>query len=544
MPMRTRFKKLFPLIASLLLASCASGGSASSSSKSSESQVSSEAPVSSQTSSSGATTSSASSSSSSSGAIKETRELDFYSINDYHGQINQDSYFPGIEVLGTYLKQKKNQEDAILINSGDMFQGSLESNYNRGALLTDVMNDIQFDCFSLGNHEFDWGLQAIRDNKARKSPNGYQTPFLSANLYDYDEKVHQNDLAQEYVVKEAENGLRIGIIGAIGENQITSISSQLVETISFADPTPIVKTLSDKLRNEEKCDVVVLSLHAPQSVVLGKGITSISPNSNKRYVDLVFCAHTHTFESTTENGVLFTQNDDKGEDLSHVKLTVSPDGEVDSTLYTVSQTDMENAVTTIDPSIASLVSTYSKETDAIGGEVLGQVTGYFAAKQEAANMMAESILEEAVKEGYDVSLAMANTARSGLSAGALTYSDLFTAFPFDNEIYIVEVSGEDLINEAGYNNIARRQAKKFVASETYRIAAIDYLVLHQNSDRQYDYFPSAKIVGKLKEGDSTLLYREILAAYLRNGGSLSSSSYASSSSRHNIASLTSDVTLS
>ncbi len=554
---KTRFKALWPLLTSLLLSSCALnwGGTSSSSfssysqsaeassSNSGESSQSQNSQSSSSSSNSSESSQSEDSQSSSSSVIKQTRELDFYAINDFHGQILEDSYFPGIETLGTYLKQKKQQPNTFLINSGDMFQGSLESNYNRGHLLTDIMNDIQFDCFSLGNHEFDWGLQAIRDNKARKSPNGYQTPFLSANLYDYEGNVQQSDLSQEYVVKEADNGLRVGIIGAIGKNQITSISSQLVEDLSFLDPAPIVQSISDKLRQEENCDVVVLSLHASQSTALGRGITSISPNSGKRYVDLVFCAHTHKFESTYENGVLFTQNDDKGENLSRVKLTVSPEGEVGSTLYTVSQVDMQNEVTSFDSSIASLVSSYGEVTEAIGAEVLGEVDGYFNSGKEAANMMAESLLLEAESEGYDVDLAMANTARTSLSSGSLTYSGLFSAFPFDNEIYIADVSGEDLINEAKYNNIARRRSQKFVSSETYRIAVIDYLVLHQNSNREYDYFPSAKIVGKLKEGDSPLLYREILAGYIRDGGSLSSSSYSSSLSRYNVASLTSDVTL-
>lgn len=535
---KSRLKKFLPLLVSLVLASCAIAEQNDSSSSSSSNQASE-----SSASSSGISSASSDSKGPSSSKVNEPRELDFYSINDFHGQILADSYFPGIEVLGSYLKEKKQNPNTFLINSGDMFQGSLESNYNRGHLLTDVMNDIQFDCFSLGNHEFDWGLQAIRDNKSRKSPSGYQTPFLSANLYDYDGNVQQSDLAQEYVVKEADNGLRIGIIGAIGQNQITSISSQFVEDVSFLDPTPVVQSLSDKLRKEAGCDVVVLSLHAAQSAVLGGGITSISPISSKRYVDLVFCAHTHKFENTYENGVLFTQNDDKGENLSHVKLTVSPDGEVSSTLYSVSETDMQEEVSEVDSSISSLVASYAEVTDAIGEEVLGQVDGYFSSGREAANMMAESILQEAQNEGFDVDLAMANTARTSLTSGKLTYSDLFSAFPFDNEIYVVEVSGADLINEASYNNIARSRAEKFVASGTYKIAAIDYLVLHQNSARQYDYFPSAKVLGKLKEGDTPLLYREILADYIRDGGSLSSSSYSSSLTRHNVASLTSDVKL-
>ncbi|MCI5940579.1 metallophosphoesterase [bacterium] len=470
-----------------------------------------------------------------SSSVMESRALDVYAINDFHGQVKEEDGYPGIEILGSYLKQKKEKEGALLISSGDMFQGSLESNYNRGHLLTDVMNAAHFDAFSLGNHEFDWGKQAIRDNKSRKGKDGYQTPFLSANLYDFTGtapgKIQQSDLGGEYAVTIADNGLKVGIIGTIGSAQITSVSSQNVADLTFKDPVPIICSLSDKLRTEENCDVVIVSHHGPQSGLLGQNITSVSSVSNKRYVDLVLCAHTHTHENTFENGVLFTQNNDKGEDLSHVYLTVEPNGDVKAKLETIYPDSMKESE--IDSEIHELVSSYAEATDPIGKEVLGTVRGSFGNKLEAPNLMAGAVLNEALDRGFEVDLAMVNVARKGLDSGTLTYSALFESFPFDNEIYILEASGSDIINEARHNYVARNREAAFSTNGTYKIAVIDYVALHQNLQRVYDYFPSGSVLGTLKDGGTPRLYREILADAIRNGASLNSTEYTFSNPRYN-----------
>lgn len=483
---------------------------------------------------------------SASSSVMEPRTLELYAINDFHGQIKKEGRYPGIEILASYMKKQKEEKGAFLISSGDMFQGSLESNYNRGNMLTDVMNNAHFDAFSLGNHEFDWGKQAIINNKMRKGEDGYQTPFLSANLYDFDGNeagdIQQSDLGGEYVVKVADNGLKVGIIGTIGSAQITSITSQYVSDLAFKDPEPIIKRLSDKLRTEEGCDLVIVSHHAAQDTLLGGGVTSISPLSHKRYVDLVLCAHTHTLESKKENGVLFTQNDDKGENLSHVTLNVAPNGDVSAELETVSASKMES-LSIIDPEIQNIVSSYDAITRPIGEEALGNVTGTFQSSQEAPNLMASAILDRALSDGYEVDLAMVNVARTSIYSGSLTYSGLFAAFPFDNEIYIIEATGSDILNEARYNYIARNRGGSFSESGVYRVAVIDYVALHQNIYRVYDYFPSASIVGVLKDGDSPRLYREILADGIRGGMSLNSSDYTFSAPRYNRGNLRSTVLL-
>ena len=477
--------------------------------------------------------------------------LEIYAINDFHGQVNAEGNFPGIKALGTYFKDKGKEENTLLISSGDMFQGSIESNYNSGHLLADVMNDCRFDALSLGNHEFDWGLEAIKENKKRVSSSGYQTPYLCANLYDYDGEsegsVQQSEYGGEYVIREESNGIRVGIIGAIGKAQITSIESSRVASVCFKDPVSIVKGLSDELRTEKGCDVVILSYHASQSALLNTGVTSVSSVSGKRYVDLVLCAHTHKFESTTENGVLFTQNDDKGENASHVTLTLGEDGEVTSSLQTISSSDMASYASSsgYDESISSLVATYGEESEAAASETLGTLSGSFYSSEQLPNLVSEAILEEANKT-YAVDLAMTNSARTTLKSGTLTYGGLFAALPFDNEIYVMKVTGDCLFKNASSNYFARAKEEAFSSSSsvTYTVAVIDYLATHQNSARAYDKFPGAEILGTLSdEAGKSRIYRDIASDYIKAQKTVRATDYSSSADRHSYSLLSSAVSL-
>ena len=129
--------------------------------------------------------------------VIEDKFVDLYAINDFHGSVNENGNERGILKVGTYLKQKRKQDNTLVLSSGDMWQGSIESNYNRGELLTYVMNNVGFDCFTLGNHEFDWGVSVIKDNKQLVS----YTKFLGANIYNYPNTSVKSDLADNYKIR-------------------------------------------------------------------------------------------------------------------------------------------------------------------------------------------------------------------------------------------------------------------------------------------------------------------------------------------------------
>ncbi len=473
--------------------------------------------------------------------------ITFYAINDFHGAVKQSSSNkePGILSLGTFLKGKGEEENTVLINSGDMFQGAIESNYNNGRLLVDCMNEIEFDCFTLGNHEFDWGLRILKENKLRRAEtDGYQVPWLAANIYNYDNEakaegtIQQSDLGDFYTIKTLENGLKLGIIGMIGFNQWTSITSWYVDDVVFKDPAPLVKSLSDELRTQKGCDIVALDIHADQDDVIDTGITAVSPVSKEKYVDIVFCAHSHQKETTTKNGVLFTQNEAYGRNISQVTMTVDKDKNVTSSkLKTLDYFDVINSVgKNYDPNLKQLVDTYGAESSAAGNEVLGTMEGgYMDRYSNLPNMLAEAMLQEAEREGYSPALAMVNNCRKNIDQGPITYSDVYEAVPFDNEVWVINCDGADILKEAGYdtNLIARAENNAIVSGRTYQIAIIDYLAFHKSTKRVYDYFPSISLVGVLGAEGKDAHYRHILADYIREQGTIRYNDYSSSSWRHN-----------
>ncbi len=483
------------------------------------------------------------------------KSLQIYAINDFHGSVIANQNEAGIVKVGSFLKVKKEEEDAVLLNSGDLWQGSIESNLNHGELLTDCMNEIGFDAFTLGNHEFDWGADYIQRNRQRKSKDNYQTPFLAANIYNYDidNKIALDyaNLGNEYTIKTMDNGLKVGIIGVIGKDQITSISSQYADNYTFKDPTPIIKNLSDKLRVEQEVDVVLLDCHTNQESIketseLGEdasGITSISTISNKRYVDAVFCAHSHYDETDYVNGVPFIQGSCNGKLISSVTLSVATNGNV-----TCEQYDNLNAssiaISKEDPTLRNLVDTYKENSDAVGKEVLGKISGSLNKSSTLVNLVCAAMASFAEQNHIDIDYAIANTGRANLSAGNVTYAQLYKALPFDNQIYILEVDGSDIRNELQYGNCMYRVNPNLLSNNRrYTIAVLDYLALHRNTNRDYNYFRSMTIIDFYKKtGYEIYNYRDLTADYLRQfNNTIDTSLFDSSNPHHDISKLTTVV---
>ncbi len=474
--------------------------------------------------------------------------INLYSINDFHGAIVQNQYSEemGLLSLGTFLKNEGKKENTLLISSGDMFQGSLESNWNKGRFLTDAMDIIGFDAFTLGNHEFDWGQENLAALAARNEYS-YKTPWLSSNVYKWDDvtKSATNERVDKfgdlYSTKVLENGLKIGFVGAIGSDQWTSITSNNVNDITFADPISIVKEVSDTLKAKEKCDLVFLTYHGAQDQILGQGLTDVSPVSKKKYVDTVFCGHTHTSETATENGVVFTQNNSNGRNVSKITLTIDSNKNVAKSIRRV--LSWENIVTEIgsdyDKELEDCYNEYVSETETVGSEVLGKLDGDFGS--DFANLVADAMLEESLNEGYDPVVAITNSVRAYPEEGNMTYANLMKSVPFENKIVICKVKGSEIKKETSYNTQYIAKNPNFtgtiVNTKTYVIACIDYLAYHMNTNHEYNYFPSFQKIDELKKDGQAYEYREITADYIRSKKTVSALSYSSSNSKFDKSSL-------
>ena len=167
------------------------------------------------------------SSSTSSGEYEKVVPLKFAGFNDFHGAIEETGNSVGLSKLVTYIKQKKS-EGAIICNSGDMWQETFLSSECKGTIISKAFKEAGVDVNTLGNHDFDWSVDAIRLNE---SIEGFNEEMLGANIVNYPKTTStwtKSDLGKEYKTFVYNQGLpneiKVGVVEVIGKDQITSIT--------------------------------------------------------------------------------------------------------------------------------------------------------------------------------------------------------------------------------------------------------------------------------------------------------------------------------
>ena len=214
--------------------------------------------------------------------------IDIYTLNDFHGALFPNRDEPGIARLGCYLLEKRREDPdrTVILSSGDMFQGTAVSNLSRGEVVVAAMNLIGFDAMTIGNHEFDWGVPALRRFCDGDEGNGEASfPFLAANI----RLKASGELvpwARPYMVIAKENA-RVGVIGVIGEDLINDILGSLISDYEFTDMLAAIAEYSKVLREKEGCGIVIVAAHA-DTMAMNERIAAAG-------ADAIVNGHTHNY---------------------------------------------------------------------------------------------------------------------------------------------------------------------------------------------------------------------------------------------------------
>ena len=484
--------------------------------------------------------------------IDESFDFTIVSSNDIHGQIDPENQYvngsgrAGVVKYFSYAKHiKDTEENVFLFDQGDTFQGNIYSNTTRGFLITDLMNYLKYDAKCLGNHDFDWGLEPIKDNKARDYE-GYTTPTLCANVYDYNFKTkkagttHQDDLGDYSIIKTLSNGFKLGVIGSIGSNQITSITSNLVKDITFTDHIEAIKKEATKLK-DAGCHFIVDLHHGTAEELLNHGLSE--------YINLALCGHTHRYEKYNEGSTRYYQFKAYTEALGKLVYHFDKNTQkisLKNDRY-ISSRDMWTGVVDDDPVIMGIVNDYKDQVESKVNPnqvVANNVNGVFESNHQVPNLMAKAMYDTALKEGYNVDFSYVNQLRHDLYNTTLTYKDIYEAAPFDNTVYIYDVTYEEVVNQIKSRYFICKEENKIInlrPGETYKVAIIDYCLFHVNTNRYFDQFPSMNTnfyKDDLEIPSLSMKYREILKEWLidngySNGKLLDSSDFRSSQSMFN-----------
>lgn len=370
--------------------------------------------------------------------------FDFYAINDLHGKFDDSASQPGVDELTTYLRAAQfSNENTILLSSGDMWQGSAESNLTKGNMITEWMNDLGFASMTLGNHEYDWGEDMILQNDEIA-----EFPFLGINIYS--RETNQRVEYCEPSVMLDMGGLQIGIIGAIGDCY-SSIASDWTQDIYFlvnSDLTNLIKEESVRLR-QQGADFIVLSIHEGGSKNANDLSSYYDVSLSNGYVDLVFEAHSHQYYIKQDKyGVNHVQGGGDNQGIIHVDLdinSVTGSYSVNEAKF-VSTDDYKRY--SPDPVVDQILDKY-EDVVSIGESVLGY-NGSKKTSRELCTIGAQLYYDYGVErwgDEYDIVLGGGFfKARSpyNLEVGNVTYAQLYMIFPFDNALTLCSIKGRDL----------------------------------------------------------------------------------------------------
>lgn len=378
--------------------------------------------------------------------------VDFYAINDLHGKFADTNAQPGVDELTAYLKGSATRDRHwVFLSSGDMWQGSSESNLTEGLIVTDWMNELDFAAMTLGNHEFDWGEAAVE-----KNAEAAEFPILGINIYD--RNTNQRVEYAEASTLITRGGAQIGIIGAIGDCY-SSIASEKVEDIYFkvgADLTALVKAEAERLR-EAGADYIVYSLHDGYGSS-SSGETFASDNKIASYynpilsdgtVDLVFEGHSHQrYVMVDSYGVHHLQGGGDNKGISHTEVSINFAGGT-SRVRTAEfvSTDIYDDYES-DSLVSQLLEKYKEQVE-VGNRVVGYNPTYRSSgsiKQLVADLYYEAGVEYWGDE-YDIAVGggfISVRSPYELGRGEVTYGTLQMLLPFDNRLVLCSIKGSDL----------------------------------------------------------------------------------------------------
>ena len=269
-------------------------------------------------------------------AIKETK-ITILHTNDVHSHIDpfpadhpKNANQGGVAKRATLVEKIRREEpNVLLLDAGDIFQGTPYFNYYGGELEFKLMSMMNYDLATMGNHDFDNGIEGFYAQLPYA-----KFDFVSAN-YDFKNTI-LNDIVKPYKVFKRD-GVKIGIFG-LGVELDGLVDKKLYKETIYNDPIEVAKDITKTLKEKEKCDLVICLSHLGFKYKNEPNkVCDIILAQKTKDIDLIIGGHTHTFldkpiiEQNAENKpVLVNQVGCYGINLGRIDFYLSNDKKYDS----------------------------------------------------------------------------------------------------------------------------------------------------------------------------------------------------------------------
>jgi 2',3'-cyclic-nucleotide 2'-phosphodiesterase/3'-nucleotidase len=394
---------------------------------------------------------------------------------DLHGRLLPWDYSTGrpdpgvgLSKIATLVARVRGEvgERSVLVDAGDCIEGTPVADLHAhggpdrrpiAEMGIDpqmaIMNALGYDAFTVGNHEYNFGLDVLE--KARREA---KFPWLSANTL----KLNPAGAAayQAYLVKNV-GGVKIGILGLTTPAIPSWEDPDHIAGLRFEDPLETARRVVPMMRDPriEGCDAVVLVCHMGIEEDAGGKPKSMQMENENRVlaiaravpgIDAIVMGHTHTkVESRIENGVLLTQAGRWGNALGRIDLTF--EWSADTRRYALVEKqarlyDVDASVPS-DPAIEALAKAPHEAAEAYLKTELAQATDTLDAddarlRDNALYEVVGRAMAQAAKA--DIALSSVFTTRTRIAPGAFTIRDAYALYPYENTLVTLELTGQDV----------------------------------------------------------------------------------------------------
>ncbi|TCZ78965.1 bifunctional metallophosphatase/5'-nucleotidase [Paenibacillus albiflavus] len=357
--------------------------------------------------------------------------------NDVHGHITENVAGKefGYAKMATLINEwRKENQNFLLLDAGDTFQGTVYSNQSQGEALIPILNHLNYEAMASGNHEFDFGWEQVI-----KLKDMLKYPMINANTFKEDgsnllEPVHYAEIG----------GKTFAFLGFVAEETPIVTHPDNVKGLTFQNPVEVAKKLVPELK--KKADHVIVVSHV--GIDMDREIAKNVPG-----IDLIVGGHSHTPLKTPEvvNGTYIVQDWEYGKSLGRADLYYLGDKLV---AFSGGLKEYDESVVA-DPEVEKLVNVVASDIDENLKAVVaktdvaldGARDNVRTKETNLGNLLTDIMLKRSKEmPGYEADVAVTNGGgiRDSIAAGDITKKMLYTVFPFPNTLTVVDVTGSDL----------------------------------------------------------------------------------------------------
>ncbi len=392
-------------------------------------------------------------------ADNSEKKVTILGTSDLHGRIYPWEYAidaedadAGLAKIATLVTQERGIDpNAVLIDAGDTVQDNLADLFNSRPVhpMVEGLNTLKYDAWTLGNHEFNFGLDFLNRNVS-----AFKGSVLAANIY----KSDGTRFVKPYVVLNR-NGVRVAVVGLITPHISTWEAStpDNFKGLTFTDPVEEAKKVVKEL--EGKYDVMVGVFHLGDTTEYTATDGALAVAEACPQFNVIFGAHKHgkTDSVVSASGVKFIEPGSYGWALAKAVITLDSANKVKS----VETKNLETLKATADAAVLEQFKEIHQTSQADANKIIGKITAdfiqrpdYITGADKVTTIPTAQLEDNAIIDlindvqlfytGADVSAAALFNSASNLKAGDFKKKDVSFIYMYTNTLMGVNITGENL----------------------------------------------------------------------------------------------------